>query len=182
MQFPVDRWSQRGEIFTGHESNTQSINIPIMGKWFFFNTEWTKRAALKVIPPVLLSKLTTSETDSGGMAAEVSANFCDILLLGNRWQQRGCVTKWRLTWKCVWSKDVEINSSIPPCRKNYTHWPSLMLAEHLWRPSSGCQHHDGWCISAVAVATVTWKTSHVLDCHAEAWHAVSCYLMVNTHS
>ena len=29
---------------------------------------------------------------------------------------------------------------IPACRKNGTHWHSLMLAEHWWRPNSGCEH------------------------------------------
>ena len=31
---------------------------------------------------------------------------------------------------------------IPPCGKNCTHWHSLMLAERLWRPNSGCEHSE----------------------------------------
>jgi len=30
----------------------------------------------------------------------------------DRWQQKGSLTKWRLTWKCGWSKDMSLNSSI----------------------------------------------------------------------
>ena len=38
--------------------------------------------------------------------------FCYTLLLCNRWQQRGRLTKWHLTWKCRWSKDMSLNSYI----------------------------------------------------------------------
>jgi len=34
-----------------------------------------------------------------------------ILLLHDRWQQRGSLTKRPLTWKCTWSRSVEVNSS-----------------------------------------------------------------------
>ena len=37
-----------------------------------------------------------------------------ILLQCDRWQQRGCLTKWHLMWQCVWSKGVSMNSSIVP--------------------------------------------------------------------
>ena len=32
--------------------------------------------------------------------------FYYVLLLCDRWQQRGTLTEWWLTWKCVWSKGV----------------------------------------------------------------------------
>jgi len=48
--------------------------------------------------------------------------------------------KWRLTWKCVWSKGVKLNFSMQ--KKNGTHWHSSTLAEHLWRPNSGCEHSE----------------------------------------
>ena len=38
--------------------------------------------------------------------------FQYILLLCDRWQQRGSLTQWHLTWKCRWSNSVEINSSL----------------------------------------------------------------------
>ena len=34
-----------------------------------------------------------------------------ILLPCDRLQQRGTLTEWCLTWKCIWSKGVELNSS-----------------------------------------------------------------------
>jgi len=37
--------------------------------------------------------------------------FHYILLLCDRWQQRGSLTKWHLTWKCTWSKGVSPNPS-----------------------------------------------------------------------
>ena len=37
--------------------------------------------------------------------------FHYILLLCDRRQQRGSLTKWCLTWKYAWSKGVELNSS-----------------------------------------------------------------------
>ena len=37
--------------------------------------------------------------------------FHYILLQCDRWQQRGSPTKWHLTWKCIWSKGVSLNSS-----------------------------------------------------------------------
>jgi len=38
--------------------------------------------------------------------------FCYFLLPCDRWQQRGTQTKWHLTWKCLWSKGVELNSAM----------------------------------------------------------------------
>jgi len=50
-----------------------------------------------------------SELGVGGMAVEVepSHQYSVILLLCDRWQQRGSVTK----WKRGWSKGVSLNSS-----------------------------------------------------------------------
>ena len=50
----------------------------------------------------------------------------------------------------VWQKDVWHRSAheakvchwIPPYRKVGTHCHSLKLAECLWRPNSGCEHHE----------------------------------------
>ena len=38
--------------------------------------------------------------------------FCKILLACNRQPQRHSLTKFCLTWKCVWSKDVPLNSLV----------------------------------------------------------------------
>ena len=50
--------------------------------------------------------------------------------------------------------------------KNCTHWHSLMLAEHLWRPNSGCEHCQAVdCVFWQWWKVVTWKTKHFLDNH-----------------
>ena len=53
------------------------------GYWWYGNRGWTS-------PPI----------------------FLYILLLCDRWQQWGNLIKWHLTWKCVWSKCVELDSSM----------------------------------------------------------------------
>jgi len=66
--------------------------------------------------------------------------FHYMLFLCDRWQQRGRLTKWHLTWKCGWSKGVWLNSSMQ--KKNGNHWHLLMLLEDLWRTNSGCEHSE----------------------------------------
>ena len=66
--------------------------------------------------------------------------FHYILLPRDRWQQRGRLTEWHLTWKCVLNKEVELNSSTR--KKKCTHWCLLILAEGSWKPSSGCEHSE----------------------------------------
>ena len=73
-----------------------------------------KRIAPKVMPPILFYWPTRSEADVCCMAVvcwTFLSMFCYILLLCNRWKQRGSLTTWHLTWKCVWSKGVSLNSS-----------------------------------------------------------------------
>jgi len=69
------------------ESNSSYLILLIHnirgGCWWYGSRDWT-------LPPI----------------------FHSILLLCDRWQQRGSLTKWRLTWKWVWSKDVSLNSSV----------------------------------------------------------------------
>jgi len=62
-----------------------------------------------------------------------------VLSLCGRWQQRGSLTEWCLTWQYGWSKIVSLNFSM---QKNGTHWYSLMLAECIWRSNSGCEHRE----------------------------------------
>ena len=86
--------------------------------------------------------------------------FCSLLLLCDRWQQRGTLTQWFLTWKCVWSKGVELNS----CTWNKLHsWTFIddcrifmKTKQWMWAQWGG-----GWCFSVVV--TVTRKTNHVED-------------------
>ena len=57
--------------------------------------------------------------------------FLYILLLCDRWQQRGSLTKWYLTWSMYETKG-----------KKCTPLHSLMLAEALWSPNSVCEHSE----------------------------------------
>jgi len=65
--------------------------------------------------------------------------FHYILLLCDRWQQRGNLTKW------LWhgsTYEAKVCHWILPCRKKCIQWQSLMVAECLWRPNSGCEHSE----------------------------------------
>ena len=107
-----------------------------------FPQELTIRAALKVMPPILWCWPMISEADVGAMAVEAepshqySITFCCCVTDGSRgavWQNG------------VWhgsAYEAKVCHWIPPCIKNGTHWHSLMLAEHLWRPNNGCQHSE----------------------------------------
>ena len=66
------------------------------------------------------------------------SRFHYMLLLRYKWQQKGSLTKWRLIWKCIWSKGVPLNSSL--WKENGIHWYLSTLAEHLWRQNRGCEH------------------------------------------
>ena len=46
-----------------------------------------------------------------------------ILLLWDKWQQRGSPTEWHPTWKCVGSKGVPLNSSV---------WKKMALVDSHW--------------------------------------------------
>lgn len=55
--------------------------------------------------------------------------------------------------------------------KKWHPWHSLMLAEHLWKPNSRCEHAE--VVGGVFQQwprTVAWKTSHVLDSNAQLSH------------
>jgi len=103
-----------------------------------------KRAALKVMPPILLCLPTTTEADVGGMAVEVkpSHQYINIPL--------HIVAKWQVAaeghWKNgVWHGSVyeaKVWNWIIPCRKTATHWLSSVLAECLWIPNSRCEHRE----------------------------------------
>ena len=62
-----------------------------------------------------------------------------ILLPCDRWQQWGSLTQWRLMWKRAWSKGVSVNSSM---WKKWHPLTSVMHAEHLRRPNSGCEQSE----------------------------------------
>ena len=72
--------------------------------------------------------------DVGGMAVEVepSLPYSD--------GSRGAVWQNSFWHGNPDEANVSFSSSI---QKNGTHWPSLALAEHLWKPNSGCEHKTG---------------------------------------
>ena len=89
---------------------------------------------------------------------------CNMLLLCDRWQQRCSLTEWHLTWRCIWSRCVELNSSVQkkwhPLTFISTYWLFMETKEWM-RAQWGC----GWCISAVA--TAMWRTSHAPGNHVD---------------
>ena len=105
--------------------------------------------------------------------------FCYMSLLCDGWQQRGSLTKWRLTWKCMWSRGVSLNSWM------WKKWQLLTFINASWtflepKQWMWAQWGGGWCVSAVA--TVTWKTNHVLDGHADFHGCGSCSLLMKMRS
>jgi len=102
------------------------------------------RTALKWIPLILLCWPTVSYI--GGMAVEAEPSHqysipcCCCVTNGSRrpvWQGR------------IWHGSVyeaKVSNWIPPCRKSCTIWHSLMSAEPLWRPTSGCHMVRQWVV------------------------------------
>ena len=64
--------------------------------------------------------------------------FHYILLLCDRWQQRG---RQNGVWH-VRAYEAKMCHWIPPCGKKCHNWHLLMLVECLWRPNSGCEHSE----------------------------------------
>lgn len=63
------------------------------------------RAASKAMSPILLCLPMTANI--GSMAVEIETfHTYSITFCCYRWQQRGSLTIWHLSWKCVWSKGV----------------------------------------------------------------------------
>jgi len=79
--------------------------------------------------------------------------FYSMLLLCDRWQQRGALTQWHLTWKCIWSKGVALNSSMwktsLPLSFIDACWMFMEIKQWKW-----AHRGSGWCLSAVATVTV----------------------------
>jgi len=106
--------------------------------------------------------------------------LCYMLLPCDRWQQRGSLTEWHLTWKCMWSKGVAL---ILPCGKNGSHWQYLTLADHLQSPNSGCDHSE-----AVDVLFQQWQWwQWVISSGADGYdHGIQilahCWVICNANS
>ena len=59
-----------------------------------------------------------------------------ILLHCDKWQQRGTLTEWHLTWKYMWSKGVSLNSSMwkkwHPLTFTDTYWTLMETKQWMW--------------------------------------------------
>jgi len=75
--------------------------------------------------------------------------FHYILLPCDGWQQRGSLTKWHLTWNCVWNKGVQLISSMQkklhPLTFTDTFWTFMKTKQWMW----------------VQWDSSMWKTNHV---------------------
>jgi len=93
--------------------------------------------------------------------------FPYILLLYNRWQQRGSLIDWCLTWKCGWSKDVSLNSSMHKKWHPLTFIDACLtfmeIKQWMWAQWGG-----GWWVSAMV--TAAQKTSYVPEGHSQPPH------------
>ena len=102
--------------------------------------------------------------------------FHSVLLPCDRWQQRGSLTKWRLTWKCIWSKGVELNSSL---RKK---WHLLTFSDACWM----CMETKQWMWAqwGVGDAFQQWRQRQCIPSASADFdkHATTCSLMVKMHS
>ena len=68
--------------------------------------------------------------------------------------------------------------------KNCTHWHSLMLAEHLWRPNSGCEHGEevggGFQLWQQQVTSSLW--GRFVFVFKQAQHTGSSSSLVKVHN
>lgn len=82
-----------------------------------------------------------------------------------------CVTNGsRGAYRMVFDIKLYLVHCLPLCEKK---WHPLTYIHNCWiflETESGCEHseRDGWYISSVAAAM--WKTSHILDNHAQLSH------------
>jgi len=101
-----------------------------------------------------------------------------MLLPCDRWQQRGTLTKWRLTWKCIWNKAASLNSSMRKIWHLLTVinicWTFMETRQWVW-----AQWSSGWCVSAAVAVTA----GHLRCCSfLQAQHTGSCSLLAKTHT
>lgn len=92
-----------------------------------------------------------------------------VLLPCDRWQQRGTLTKWRLTWECVWSKGMELDSSI------WNDGHPLMVINACWTLMEIKQ----WMWVCEAVSGVFQKRWKRCERQATFWTAVLMQVLVH---
>ena len=69
--------------------------------------------------------------------------YCSVLLLCDRWQQRGTLTKWHLTWKCVKPRCVIEFSHVEKTASTDIHGHLLNLSGDQTVDVSTVQRWDG---------------------------------------
>ena len=87
--------------------------------------------------------------------------------------------------RMVSDMEAKVYHWISPCRKNSTHWHSLMLAECWWTWISGCEHSEGRvvCFSSGHSASPTLeKTAWNVACstfqsHWDWEHRILCMVL-----
>ena len=85
--------------------------------------------------------------------------FYYVLLPCDRWQQRGSLTEWCLTWKCVWSKGVSVSSStwkkLHPLTFTDACWTLMETKQWVWaQRGTGGAFQQRW----------QWVTLTGIDC------------------
>ena len=111
--------------------------------------------ALKVMPSLLFAHdVRGGRWWYGSRGWTFPPIFHYLLLLCDRWQLRGSLTEQCLTWKHVWSRDVEWNSSMMEKPHPLTFinacWMFLETKQWMW-----AQWGDGWCV--LGVVTMAWE-------------------------
>ena len=138
------------------------------------NIVYFTRAALKVMPPIILAHSIRGECWwYGSRGWTFPPTFHSILLLCDRWQQMDRLTKCCLTWKCRWSKGVSLNSSM------WKKWHILTFIDASWTfmETTQVSTGSGLCFSAVAaVGHLHWRR------FLWVWHVDSCLLLVKIQS
>ena len=125
------------------------------------------RAALKIMPPILRCWPTMSQAGFAGTVVDVepswqySITFCSRVTDGSR--RAVCQNG-------IWHGNA-YKAKVPPHssmrKKNGTHWHSLVLVEHFWKPNSRREHSE-----AVGGAFQLWRQ----------WHEKQATLWIAMHS
>jgi len=103
------------------------------------------RAAPKVMSPILLCWSTTSGESwwYGSRGPTFSPMLHSMLLLCDRWQQRGSLTEWHLAWKYIWSN----------MQMSHHEMKRILISSSI--EISGLQ--PGNCVHSWILASLSWK-------------------------
>ena len=94
--------------------------------------------------------------------------FHYMLLPCDRWQQRGSLTEWHLTWKCVWSESVSLNSSM------WKKWHPLTFIDACWMLMEPKQWMSAlWEVGRAFQKWWQWVHSAGADCYECSMQALA---------